>query len=214
MELVHPYPKWVAAIRNFSFRSKLIIGFILLLTVLILLPFFFQHIEHRQGYELSDILLNVLPATDVSIPVFSMIWSMALLFIIRSVSSPQLFLLYLFSFLFLCICRIVTITLVPLNAPDGLIALIDPISNIFYGERGFITKDLFFSGHTATLCLFFYCFQRKWDKIIALICTIAVGFLVLVQHVHYTIDVLAAPVFSFLCFILAKKIVNWQRIDQ
>ena len=209
MEFVHPYPKWLLAIKNTGFRVKLITGSILLLIVLILMPFFFQHIEHRQGYVLNDVLLDVLPATNVSIPIFTMIWSMALLFIARSIRDPQLFLMYLFGFLFLCICRFITITLVPLNAPAGLITLIDPLSNFFYGTKGFITKDLFFSGHTATLCLFFFCFQRKQDKIVALIFTIAVGFLVLVQHVHYTIDVMVAPVFTFLCFLLARKVVNW-----
>jgi hypothetical protein len=209
MELVHPYPKWLLAIKNSSFRLKLIIGVILLAIVLTLLPFFFQYIEHRQGYALNDVVVNALPATNVSIPIFTMIWSMALLFMIRSVKDPQLFLLYLFGFLLLCICRMITLTLVPLNAPDGLIALTDPLSNYFYGKKGFITKDLFFSGHTATLCLFFFCFRRKLDRIIALLCTIAVGFLVLVQHVHYTIDVVLAPVFTFLCFFLAKKIVIW-----
>jgi len=209
MELVHPYPKWLLAVKNVSFRSKLITGFILLLIVVILLPVFFQYIEHRKGYQLNDTLLDALPAADVSIAVFAIIWSMVLLFIVRSIGNPQLFLAYLYGFLFLCICRIITLTLVPLNAPAGLIPLADPLSNFFYGTKDFITKDLFFSGHTATLCLFFFCFQRKWDKVIALICTIAVGFLVLIQHVHYTVDVVVAPTFTFLCFILAKKMINW-----
>jgi membrane-associated phospholipid phosphatase len=209
MELVQTYPQWSLAIKNVSFRSKLILGLILLAAVLMFLPLFFQYIEQRQGYTWNDALLNVVPATNVSIPIFTIIWSMAALFIIRSISNPQMFLLYLYGFLFVCICRIITLTLVPLNAPKDLIVLADPLSNFFYGSKDFITKDLFFSGHTATLCLFFFCFQRKWDKIIALICTIAVGLLVLVQHVHYTVDVITAPVFTYLCFILAGKVVNW-----
>jgi hypothetical protein len=213
MELVNPQRNWLLAIKNISFRSKLIIGIFLLLVILIVLPFFFQYIERRQGYDLNDGLLNALPATNVSIPIFAMIWSMVLLFIIRSLTNPQLFITYLFGFLFLCLCRIITLTLVPLNAPNALIDLQDPLSNFFYGTKQFITKDLFFSGHTATVCLFFLCFQRKWDRIISLICTIAVGFLVLVQHVHYTIDVIAAPIFTYLSFFMAKKIVNWQSIE-
>jgi hypothetical protein len=209
MELVHTYPGWLLAIKNSSFRSKLIVGLLLLLIVAIVLPFFFAYIEQRQGYELDDIVLNNIAPKNVSFPILALIWSMLLLFIIRSIKNPQLFLLFIFCFLFSCICRIITLTFVPLNAPAGLIPLTDPLSNYFYGAKGFITKDLFFSGHTATLCLLFFCFQRKIDKITALLCTIAVGFLVLVQHVHYTIDVIAAPIFTYLSFLLAKKIVNW-----
>jgi hypothetical protein len=32
------------------------------------------------------------------------------------------------------------------------------------------------------------------------------GFLVLVQHVHYTIDVVSAPVFAYICYWLATKV--------
>lgn len=200
---------WMQAIKNAAFRRKLIIGSVSVITILLLLRFFFQYIERRSGYALNDFVLNAIHTRDVSTPVFAFIWSMVLLFVIRSISDAQLFLLYLYSFLFLTLSRIITLSFVPLNAPEHLIPLTDPLSNYFYGTKNYITKDLFFSGHTATVCLFFFCFQRKIDKLIALLCTIAVGFLVLIQHVHYTIDVVAAPLFSYFCFVLAKKIVIW-----
>ena len=200
---------WSPAIKNAAFRTKLIIGLFLVITILLLLRFFFQYIERRSGYVLNDFILEAIQSRDVSIPVFAFIWSMVLLFFIRSITNPQLFLLYVYGFLFLTLSRIITLSLVPLNAPEHLIPLTDPLSNYFYGTKNYITKDLFFSGHTATVCLFFFCFQRKIDKLMALLCTIAVGFLVLIQHVHYTIDVVAAPLFSYFCFVLAKKIVIW-----
>ena len=210
MELIHLYKQsdWALALRDFSFKRKLTVGLVLILMILTSLPFFFQYTEQRNGFILNDIVLENIPAINVSIPIFAMLWSMALLFIIRSIQSPQLFLTALYGFILLFMTRMITISVVPLNPPTDLIALIDPISNSFYG-KSFITKDLFFSGHTAALCLLFLCFQRKFDKIIALLCTIAVGFLVLVQHVHYTIDVIAAPFFTIICYVLAKKIVNW-----
>ena len=210
MELiqVHTNLRWSSALQHISFKRKLIIGVVLVTCILITLPFFFQYIEQRPGSILNDALLSYLQPRDVSIPIFAMIWSMALLFIIRSVQSPSVFLVALWGFIFLFLTRICTISLIALSPPPGLIPLIDPISNRFYGNS-FITKDLFYSGHTAAVCLFFFCFQRKIDRWMALVCTIAVGFLVLVQHVHYTIDVIAAPFFTFLCYLLARKIVHW-----
>jgi hypothetical protein len=198
---------WGAAMKDNLFKKKLYAGLVLVLLVLGCLPFFFQHIELRQGIMLNDIVLTNLAAKDVSIPIFTIIWSMVVLFVVRSIQDPLLFITYLYGFFILCLIRIITITFVVLNPPHDLIPLVDPISNSFYG-KSFITKDLFFSGHTATQWLFFLCFRRKFDKALALCCSIAVGFLVLVQHVHYTVDVVAAPVFTTICYWIAKKIVH------
>jgi len=209
MALASVYPNWLLAIKDGFFKRKLIIGFLFLFIVVIFLPFFFQFIEERPGYLINDPIVDALPSIDVSIPIFLIIWSLVALFLVRCWKNPQLLLHYLYAFLFLTLFRIITISLVPLNAPPGLVTLEDALSNYFYGTRDFITKDLFFSGHTATLYLFAFCFQRRWDKLIAGTGATMVGILVLIQHVHYTIDVLVAPLFSFLCFLMGRRIVNW-----
>lgn len=198
---------WAETLKHDQLRVKLYVGLALLVGILISFPFFFQYIEQRSGQTLADPVLDILSPKDVSIPIFAMIWSTTILLIIRSIQKPHLFMVCMYGFIFVSLSRFGTILLFPLNPPEGLIPLVDPISNSFYGES-YITKDLFYSGHTATQCLFFLCFHRKIDRLIALFCTIAIGFLVLVQHVHYTVDVLAAPIFTLVCFYIARKIVN------
>jgi hypothetical protein len=204
---ITPEDKWALAIKDPVFRKKLYVGLIGLILTLGSLPFFFQYIEQRPGRVISDIVLDLFKATDVSIPIFTMLWAMTALIIIRSVQSPKIFLTAVYGFMFMELSRMITITLFPLNAPPDLIPLIDPLSNSFYGKN-FITKDLFYSGHTASMFLFFLCFRRKTDKLLSLLCSIAVGVLVLVQHVHYTIDVIAAPFFTTICYLIGKKIVT------
>lgn len=97
-----------------------------------------------------------------------------------------------------------TILMVPLAAPAGLVELVDPLTGVFYGHT-VITKDLFYSGHTASLLTMYFCLPKKSDRMLVLIATLIVGCLLLVQHVHYTIDVLAAPVFVFLLNSIMKS---------
>lgn len=198
--------KWKLAWGSLIFRKKIIIGFTLVLVILGFFPLFFQTIEKRQGILLNDWLLVRLPSYDVSIFVFIIIWATTLLILIRSVQEPNIFLQFIWAYVFLCLLRMISITLIPLDPPDHLLPMIDPISNAFYGKK-YITKDLFFSGHTSTIFLNFLCLRKKADKIFALIGTIIAGILLLVQHVHYTIDVIAAPFFTFLVYWIAKKTV-------
>lgn len=204
--------KWRSFYAN-SYRLKFqIIILILLAAILISFPFFFRYIEQRNGILLHDFILDIIPAADLSVYIFFCIWIVVVLFITNSIQSPVLFFTFSISYLLLCIARIITIYLIPLNAPTELIELADPLTNKVYGG-GFITKDLFFSGHVSTQFLFFLCFQNKKLKIIALISTILVAVFVLIQHVHYTIDVIAAPVFTYFIFVIAQKIKKLPQLE-
>ena len=187
-----------------SFRIKLL-GFLLLLAiVLTCLPIFFHFIEKRPGIALKDPLLDKILPLDVSIPVFLIIWTSAILMFFTMIRNPKVLLSFLASYKILTTFRMAAIYLIPLEAPLGLIPLKDPLSNSFYGST-FIMKDLFFSGHTSTLFLIFLCMDKPWQKLFCLAGVCILGLLLLVQHVHYTIDIIFAFPFAYLSYLLGKK---------
>lgn len=201
---------WKNAWTNRKFRILTIVCSSILLGILVSFPYFFALIELREGALLNDRLLQLIPPNDVSIPTFIVIWSMSLLLWIRCAQNPSIFILFLCSFILLSFSRMITILLFPLNPPIGLIKLNDPLTSIFYGGTNtFIHKDLFYSGHTSIQFLIFLSLQKKTDKIIAFCASLTIAVLVLVQHIHYTIDVIAAFFFTYLIYRLGKIITSY-----
>ncbi len=207
-----PFPvvkeRWLSAIKQGKFLSIVVIFLALLIAIVISLPLFFSYVERRSGSIIDDLLLRHLPANDISVILFSVLWAVILLGLYRSFQYPGIFISLLVSFCFLTLIRTASIYLIPLEPPFLLIPLKDPLSNFFYGQPVFITKDLFFSGHTATMFLMFLCLNKKHDKLIAFLASIITAVLLLVQHVHYTVDVLAAPLFSWLAYKLALSFLK------
>ena len=195
-------PSWAEAWKIPSFRKKLWTGLVVLAGIFTALPFFFQAIEARSGFFFTDWFLQWLPAHNVSVAVFFLIWSCCLILIIRIYRDPMIMLVTLWAYNGVTLLRMACIGLISLNPPAGLIPMADPITNQFYGAH-YITHDLFFSGHTTTVFLIFLCLKKKTDRIYALLASLLLGFLLLIQHVHYTVDVLAAPVFTYAVFRLS-----------
>ena len=201
---------WRKAWANRVFRIKTIIGTVIFLSLLISFPYFFGVIEKRQGILLHDPLLALLPAIDVSVITFITIWSMSIFLLVRCAQEPKIFILAFCSMILLFLSRMITITLFPLEPPEGLIPLVDPVASIFYGgPHVFMTKDLFYSGHTSTQFMIFLCLPKKKEKLLALTTSILVGILVLIQHVHYSIDVMGAFVLTYFVYLLGKRVAKY-----
>lgn len=168
--------------------------------------------ENRKGTQIHDPFLAQLPVIDASNVIFILTYSARAIFILSNLINPLRFIKGLQAYSLLLIMRTITIYLVPLEPPIGMIVLKDTVSNFFMNSNtgSYIVKDLFFSGHVSAVVLFFLIAENKLVKTKLLVLAFAIGTLILLQHVHYVMDVVAAPFFSF----LAIKIVALAHKDK
>lgn len=198
---------WKTVWNSSLHRLLTVWGSVLLAVVLSILPHFFQTIEHRQqGVQLNDWMLDALPAANVSVYIFLIIWGLGALTTVRAIAKPLIYTKYIWLYIFVVITRMISISLVPLNPPAHLVELIDPLTGIFYGHT-VVTRDLFYSGHVSTLMCMVLCLEKKSDKWIAIAGTCVVAVLLLVQHVHYTIDIIAAPIIVYGLYRLTQSLL-------
>ncbi|MEO7212833.1 phosphatase PAP2-related protein [Mucilaginibacter sp.] len=201
------------ALQSPKTRSKILLGSVVTIVMLSGMPFFFGQIEKRNGIVLNDWVLAYLPAYNVSLLIFALIWGMAILIVYRALYNPHIYIKYAWTLFFVNLSRMITIMVFALDPPRGMVHLIDPITGIFYGNA-VITKDLFYSGHTSTMVLVFLCLDKRNDKIIGFIAIICVMVLLLIQHIHYTIDVLAAPVFVYTIYLITSHFLKLDSPDK
>jgi len=187
----------------------LLVLFVFAILALITVSKFLVFAETRLGYQLHDHILASFDAVDVSSWLFSLTYFCILLGIFGSMKSPRLFLVTLTSVGFVVIFRMLTIFLIPLEPPHGIIPLRDPfLEQTLYAQQ-VLTKDLFFSGHTSSIFILFLINESKWIKRVLLLGTCTVAVLLLVQKAHYTVDVIFAIPFSFLTVISARMLVQY-----
>jgi len=187
---------WHLELNTKGFRFRFIITLLLLGIILISLARFLSVNEHLHGFVFNDPLLNLFPAVDVTWLIFVLIYLGLIIAVGILALHPRQLIIALQSYTLIAACRLITIYLLPLDAPPGIIPLNDPFVE-FFGGGNILLRDLFFSGHTATMFLFFLTSPSRKLKTIFLICTVLVAVCVLAQHVHYTIDVIIAPFISY-----------------
>ncbi|MBD2767148.1 hypothetical protein IC235_04460 [Hymenobacter sp. BT664] len=179
------------------------------LVLVLVVPHFYQFIQSRPGQQLADPLLALLPIRDVSSPTFALIYGSSVATIAFLLPRPQLLLRGLWAYFFLQVLRMLTLWLVPLDPPTELVVLHDPMMDHLFGVTTQpIVRDLFFSGHTATMTLLALVVRGPWWRWGLALMTAAVGTLVLVQRVHYSYDVLAAPFFAWLAYWIAGQVTK------
>ena len=192
---------WAEAWGDSGFRLRLALTLPALVGVLALLARFLDFVEERPGAVLADPVLALLPPQDLTWLTFGLIYAGIFFGVARLLTEPRGLVVALEAYVVMVLLRIASMWVTPLEAPPGMIPLHDTLVRLF-GPGKLLTKDLFFSGHTSTLFLLALAVPGRRSKALFLFCTAAVGACVLWQHVHYTIDVLAAPLFAYASYRL------------
>ncbi len=190
--------------REKYFLVQLGITVIVLIAALSLFSKFLLFVEKRPGAVLDDPLFHLYPAMNFNVIIFILIYGSILTAFFGLIFHPKVLLIALQSYILLILVRMLAMYLTPLDPPAGTIDLQDPLVFVV-GTGSIITKDLFFSGHTSMLFLLFLTAQNKILKYFFLTALIFVVVFILLQKAHYTIDILAAPFFSYASY----KIVSY-----
>lgn len=199
---------WKEAWRARAPIVELIVTIVVMYGIGLFLTPFFAYIQLRQGSVINDPILNLITPRDVSEFTFIFGHLSTLTGLIYILFYPRLLTFTIQIFAIATTMRILSIYFIPLDPPVGMIPLVDPILGKLFYHGTVITKDLFFSGHTVAALIMFLVVKNKRLKIFLLILAILVGLCLMIQHVHYSFDVLAAPFFTWIAYrivILAHK---------
>lgn len=204
------FAEWKTGFSTSNFR----IYFYSALGYFLIFPFkaddFFQFIQKRDGYQINDFILNAIPSSNNSYLIFGIIYLSVIFLLIQLIKNPKKFVWFAWAFNIETTLRFICIYFIPLNPPVGLVELHDPLAEIFiYGENLAITKDLFFSGHTATMIFVCYFLEKNIYKYLAYLLTILLAILLLLQHIHYTIDIVGAIFFTLFSIRISRKFTSF-----
>lgn len=198
---------WRAAWSDRGFRLRALLTAPALVLTLMVLARFLEQNELREGVVLADPVLRLFAPADVTWVTFGFIYLGLVVAVGSLLRHPPLLLLAVQTYIVMVVFRIIAMSLLPLEPPPTMIPLQDPLVE-YVGTGKLLTKDLFFSGHTSTLFLLFLVFPAGRMKTLFLICTVLVAVCVVLQHVHYTIDVFAAPFFAFAAYRIAQRLAG------
>ncbi|HEV8515615.1 MAG TPA: phosphatase PAP2-related protein [Cyclobacteriaceae bacterium] len=192
---------WRAAFKSTRFTIHFTLAVLGIIAFAATLPYFFNEILlPKPGVQLNDPILNFFTPRDWSIAIFLLLYSITVISVLININKPNTILLMFQMYAVVNLMRMTSLYLFTLEAPDGTIPLRDPFLTVFaYGKEVYV-KDLFFSGHVSTLCILFLIEKRKMMKQVILGLTLVVALLLAWQRVHYTLDMLAAPLISWLVF--------------
>lgn len=201
---------WAQALAQPAFRRQGVLIVLLLVVLAVVVSPYFMYIQHRPGRLLPDPLLPLLPRHDVAVPIFVGMYGASVAGLGWLGRHPRLLLRGMWAYLLLTLLRMLTIWLLPLVPPLDIVAMPDPfMAMVFHVPvEAAITRDLFFSGHTSTVALLALAVRGRWWRGALAAVALAIAVLVLVQRVHYSYDVLAAPLFAWLAYWAAGVITR------
>lgn len=154
---------------------------------------FLTRIEQRQGVAFLDPLHVLFAPVDLTWVTFLMVYGAVLGAGIVLLREPLALLWAMQAYTMHALLRMTMMWALPLDPPITMIPLIDPVVSAVTSGGAPLTRDLFYSGHVGTLVVLSMVVPQRWARRALAILTTLVGIAVILQHVHYTVDVLVAP---------------------
>lgn len=188
--------------------TSIVWGFMLFGIALIIQRMANNYVFGLKGTAVNDLLLNILPTINIETFIIQEALMITFLGILLCLIQPKYFNFGLKTVSIFMIIRSFFIVLTHLGPNTDLLPLDTStigfsLYNIFFNTKG----DFFFSAHTGTpflLALIFWP-EKKW-RYIFIIASVTMGIGVLLAHMHYSIDVFAAPFMTYSIFIISKKL--------
>lgn len=182
--------------------------FALLSLVTLFLSFGLNHLmstyaDQVQSHQVTDLFLDFLPLIDVNFIFFwiAFFWVIGLFF--YHLWNPEQLSFLLWSYALFISVRALFITLTHVGPPTNLAVIPEEL------EVYAFQADMFFSGHVGGPFLFAMLTNNRIWKMVALIYTAITLVVVLLGHMHYSIDVFAALFISHSLSVSLKKMKPW-----
>lgn len=159
--------------------------------------------DNVQSNQVTDLFLDLLPVTDVNFIFFwiAFLWCIALF--VYHLWNPQQLAFLLWSYALFISVRALFITLTHVGPPTNL-AIIPKELEVYAFEA-----DMFFSGHVGGPFLFAMLTNHLIWKRVAIFYTALTLVVVLLGHMHYSIDVFAALFISHSLSVSLEKMKPW-----
>lgn len=190
--------QWSIALNDKRFVAVFFANFLLCLVLYFSIAHWLLDNSNRAGAVIDDPIQAFFKPIDLSYVIGLFTYTSTGLFLAYIVQFPLLLHRVFRSFAAVFVVRAICIFLLPLAPPAGTIPLYDPITDYAVNE-GKILNDLFFSGHVSDLIIFALAVThtnlRRWLFFAAF----AVGSMLVIQRVHYSIDVFCAGFFAYGC---------------
>jgi hypothetical protein len=186
-------PTWKEVFTDRNSRKRFYVLGVALAIMFAFVFFTLEWTEKRNGFVIESWARQFLGAPiDFSIPIFTLTYSCVLLALYQFRKSPETIYRLLFAYTIMQILRGTLLLIVPLEPSPDIIPLGDPFLKLtFYNGRPNL-KDLFFSGHVATILIIGFFTRSQKLRIAVFSAAIITAALLVQQRVHYIADVLAA----------------------
>jgi hypothetical protein len=198
---------WRAAFRVRTFRRRVGLTVALLLGATVAMCRILPYVEARTGVVLDDPLLDIVPPIQLSDFVFALLYGSLLFTLAFLANRPHRLVVGGLAFALVTLLRGASLCLVPLEPPPLGLPLSDPFIDSF-GSSGPLTRDLFFSGHVATMVVLALAVGPGRARLALSIVAGVISIALLVQQVHYSIDIVAAVVVAYATFAVVAR--RWQ----